>query len=212
MLLYIMTSKHRVFSNNNDTNYIEYIKNKQGIENLKAIKYSSENININRFNNYEQFIIFSKSYYKYKDLNCCQIKPTQNLFNSNISYINNNHLFSKLEHNNNECILLKQVLYPYGHYQSNKVSNMYFPYKINLDNWCLKKKQCELYTFSNNMNNKNDNGHDNNCNNNNCNNCNCNNCNNNNCNNNNCNINNNNNNNDKKCKTGLCGNTKQLFI
>ena len=46
---------------------VEYIKNKQGVENLKTIKSNSKNKNINRFNNYEQFIMFSKTYYKYKD-------------------------------------------------------------------------------------------------------------------------------------------------
>ena len=183
-----MTSKQRVFSNPNNLNYNEYIKNKQGVETLKTIKYNSENMNINRFNNYDQFIIFSKSYYKYKDLNCCETQPTKSLYNSNISYINKNKKVNDCncskkssletdEHTKkyNECNLLKQVLYPYGHYESNKVSNMYFPYKINLDNWCLKKKQCE-YPFPNNNDNK-DNNYDN-----------------------------------KKCKTGLCGNTKPLFI
>ena len=54
---------------------------------------------------------------------------------------------------------------------------MQFPCKINLDNWCLKKKQC-VYPFNNDKYNK-DNNKDNNKN---------------------------------KCKTGLCGNAKPLFI
>lgn len=200
-----MTSKHRVFANSNNINYNEYIRNKQGVETLKTIKYNSKNMNITRFKNYEEFIIFSKSYYKYKDLNCCQIQTTENLFNSNISFTSQNN---KNKIDENECNLLKQVLYPYGYYPSNKVSNMYFPYKINLNNWCLKKKQCE-HIFSNNNkiysndtdidtdidndNNNNNDNNDNNCcngNGSNCSNC----------------------SNNKKCKTELCGNTKQLFI
>jgi len=210
-----MTSKHRVFANSNIINYNEYIKNKQGAETLKTIKNNSKNTNITRFKSYEEFIIFSKCYYKYKDLNCCQIQSTENLFNSNISFISQNKK-NKIEEN--ECNLLKQVLYPYGYYQSNKVSNMYFPYKINLDNWCLKKKQCEYtffdnHSYDNHDNDDNHNNHDNygnhdsngkngkngkNSNNSN--------------HDNHDNHGNNSSNNDKKCKTGLCGNTKQLFI
>jgi hypothetical protein len=137
-----MTSKQRVFSTSSTTNYSEYIKNKQGIENLKAIKYNpnnnSENKIINRFINYEQIIILSKSYYKYKNLDNCSLCPTTNLYNSNISYINKNDKNDE----NNECKLLKNVLYPYGNYESNKISNFYFPYKFNLYESCSNKKIC----------------------------------------------------------------------
>lgn len=202
-----MTSKQRVFSTSYTTNYSEYLKNKQGIENLKTIKYNPKNKVINKFINYEQFITLSKSYYKYKDLDNCLLYPTTNLYSSNISYINkniNNHkdenIFVEqnkknnydcgcsnkikqpiIEHKNenfkkDECKLLKQVLYPYGHYESNKISNLCFPYKLNLDKWCPNKKTCP-FPFDFDYNN-----------------------------------------NDvviekpKQCKTGLCGNPKPLFI
>ncbi len=167
-----MTSKQRVFSHDTTIDYIEYIKNKQGVENLKTIKNNDNNVMLNKFASYEQFINLSKSYYKYNALDCCIIQPTQNLYNSNISYINqtqhrnkNNHstqtknkecdcgVFTTLHHleengnkndndNHDECKLLKHVLYPYGHYNTNKQSDMYFPYKLDLDKWCSKKKPC----------------------------------------------------------------------
>lgn len=203
-----MTSKQRVFSNSYTTDYIEYIKNKQGIENLKAIKYNPRNKLINKFISYEQFIILSKSYYKYKNVDNCVLYPTKNLYNSNISYINKNinnhrddtflveknktqnyHCGCSNKHkppivetnndnndNNDKCKLLNPVLYPYGKYDSNKISNLCFPYKLNLDKWCSIKKPCP-FPFDFDYNN-----------------------------------------NDiiieqpKKCKTGLCGNPKPLFI
>ena len=202
-----MTSKQRVFSTDNTINYIEYIKNKQGVENLKAIKYNHNDVILNKFASYEQFITLSKSYYKYNGTEYCITQPTQNLYNSNISYVNKNSndqinnsskktdcgcgnkknaiLPLKKDKNDNinkhfdydECKLLKQVLYPYGHYNTNKPSNMYFPYKLDLDKWCPKKKQCP-YPFEYHYNNDdiiNDTI-------------------------------------DKHCKTGLCRNTKPLFI
>jgi len=213
-----MTSKQRVFSTDNTINYIEYIKNKQGVENLKTIKYNHNNVMLNKFASYEQFLTLSKSYYKYNGQDYCIKHPTQNLYNSNISYINKNiiHMNNSskktdcgcgskknamltLEEdeyknttqkgtkhfNHNECKLLKQVLYPYGHYNTNKQSNMYFPYKLDLDKWCSKKKQCH-YPFDYHYNNDdvnddiNDDVTDDNP--------------------------------VKHCKTGLCRNPKPLFI
>ena len=206
-----MTSKQRVFSNDNTIDYIEYIKNKQGVENLKAIKYN-HNGTLNKFASYEQFLTLSKSYYKYNGLNCCIKQPTKNVYNSNISYINKNsniqmtHVSKKTDcgcnkknatllleedkakyKNTNinknepfirdECKLLKHV---YGHYNTNKQSNMYFPYKLDLDKWCLNKEPCPYpfeYCYYNNDDkpDKPDKP-------------------------------------DKHCKTGLCRNTKPLFI
>ena len=204
-----MTSKQRVFSTDNTIDYIEYIKNKQGLENLKTIKYNHNNIMLNKFASYEQFITLSKSYYKYNGIDRCVTHPTQNLYNSNISYITHHHNSNnKMKYsstqtkksdcgcgnknpiltldedvnkniNHDECKLLKQVLYPYGHYNTNKQSNMYFPYKLDLDKWCSKKKQCPHpfdYHYNNDdINDKKDTP-------------------------------------DKHCKTGLCKNAKPLFI
>ena len=201
-----MTSKQRVFSNDNTINYIEYIKNKQGVENLKTIKNNYNNGILNKFASYEQFIALSKSYYKYNGLTSCVKQPTRNLYNSNISYIIKNQTTStkqprKLDcgcgskknslltlekntykqentndhFNRDECKLLKQV---YGYYNTNNQSNMYFPYKLDLDKWC-SKKQCP-YPFEYHYNNDDTNDTNDKV--------------------------------DKHCKTGLCRNAKPLFI
>jgi hypothetical protein len=178
-----MSSKKRVFSTNNNINYNDYIKIRSGSEILSAVKYNNKTGIIDKFTNYNQFITLSDAYYKGVDLDKCDIYPTRDLNNSNISYVvGNKHVYGNDIIDN--CELEKQVLYPYGFYKSNKNPNIFFPYKICMENWCQKKVNCFQY--------------DNKCSNNNCNNeCN------NNCNKNCC---------SKKCKTGLCKNAKPLFI
>ena len=81
--------------------------------------------------------------------------------------------------NRDECKLLNQV---YGYYNTNNQSNMYFPYKLDLDKWCSEKKQCP-YPFEYHYNNDDTND-----------------------------TNDTNDKVDKHCKMGLCRNTKPLFI
>jgi len=191
-----MSSKKRTLATNNNMNYNDYIKLKSGSEALKTAKYNNKNGVINRFTNYNQFQTLSAAYYKGIDLDKCDIYPTRDLYNSNTSYIVKD--YDNL-YKNDTCELEKQILYPYGFYKSNKVSDIYYPYKLCLENWCKKKVVC----FEYNVNCNND------CNND---------CNNNDSNsecssdyNSDCNKSNNNCHN-KKCKTGLCKNAKPLFI
>jgi hypothetical protein len=65
-----MSSKQRVFSHDNTTNYIEYLNNKNSVEALKTIKNSSNETVINRYTSYDQKINYSKSYYKYVKIDC----------------------------------------------------------------------------------------------------------------------------------------------
>jgi hypothetical protein len=99
--------------------------------------------------------------------------------NSLLSLEEDAYKHTNTNNNRDECKLLKQV---YGHYNTNKMSNMYFPYKLDLDKWCSKKKPCAHpfdYHYNNDdiieKNNTPDKTH-------------------------------------KHCKTGLCRNPKPLFI
>lgn len=174
-------SKQKVFSTDNTIHYNDYIKIKGANEYLKSIKFNSNNKIINKFKSYEEFITLSKSFYNKSTSNyllsndICSIHATQNLYNANISY--NDACYLEKE---NPCS--KQFLYPCGIYKDTPKSNMYFPYKINIDKWCINNGKCyqdlEICSEKNcyNCKKKTDNSTQ------------------------------------KKCKTGLCKNAKSLFI
>ena len=71
-----MSSKQRVFSHENTTNYIEYLKNKNSIEGLKTIRSYNPDALITNFTNYDQKINYSKTYYKYAHFECndCELE------------------------------------------------------------------------------------------------------------------------------------------
>lgn len=135
-------SKQKVFSTDNTIHYNDYIKIKGGNEYLKSIKFNSDNKIINKFKSYQEFITLSKSFYNkstsnYLDNDACTIYATQNLYNANVSY-NDSICYLEKE---NSCSS-KQILYPCGIYKDTPKSNMYFPYKINIDKWCINNGKC----------------------------------------------------------------------
>jgi hypothetical protein len=148
-----MTSKNRVFSHSNDNNFSDYIKNKRGVAIIKNIKTKIGNNPIKYFYNYNDFIIITKVYYKYlsnnKHNNLCV--PT-NMLSANTSFL----LYDKFQAHVNTCKYcnsykdvfslcdikcddLMGVLYPYGNCINKNTNNMYFPSKIDLNNWCSEK-------------------------------------------------------------------------
>jgi hypothetical protein len=134
-----MSSKKRTLATNNNMNYNDYIKLKRGSEALKTAKYNNKNGVINKFTNYNEFQTLSAAYYKGLDLDKCELYPTKDLYNSNVSYVTNDSDDSCID---NTCKINKQILYPYGVYTSNKKAKIYFPYKLCLENWCPKKVIC----------------------------------------------------------------------
>jgi hypothetical protein len=165
-------SKQKVFSHDIDINYNDYTKNKNGIEILKNIKSKNQKI-IKKFINYEQFIILTKAYYNFLplenvetnlDKNNCKEFITKNLYNANISFFTFNTVLNhfnncnccnqqSLNIYNNNCETLKNILYPYGVYISNNISNMYFNSNLKLDNWCLeRKKNCNINKINEDFN------------------------------------------------------------
>jgi len=221
-----MTSKQRVFSHSTDTdiNYNDYIKNKNSIEIFKNIKnnhghsHNPNNLIIKKFANHQDLINFTKTYYKYVNLNKYSLEATMNLYNSNISVVDvnlNNNLKRENDDCNdcnnsnyyNECLKLSQVLYPESYYVSNNLSGggVYLHFNLDLNKWCVNKTLVDynkLYNFHNNNNNININidGFNGCTNNDEC-----------------YNLQSVRNNDKivqkrKKCRTGLCGNAKPLFV
>ena len=190
-----MTTKQRVFSQNNTIYYDDYLKIKQGTECLKTINADS-NPTINKFVNYEQFLYLSKAFYKQVNAHECKNEYVTNLYNANISYIEKPSIH----------LCNPAILYPYGQYKHRQSDQFYFPYKLDMKQMCRKNERCyddilhapcvlhvpyeneRCYDDILHTTYENDklpiSNHDNNC----------------------------KSNNAKKCKTGLCKNAKQLFI
>jgi len=167
-----MSSKQRVFSHNSDMNYSEYIKNKNGAEILKTLQSNHANNNnnnknktLNKFVNYNQFLTLTHAYYKYVNSDTIKLKPTANIYESNISFTckqdyrdnynsdsdedeccnnncnNNCNKYNKCNKtkNYNICNTVPEVLYPYGAYPTNEDTTVFFPSNLNLNNWCRNK-------------------------------------------------------------------------
>ena len=176
-----MTSKQRVFSHSTDINYNDYIKNKNGIEILKDIKKNQgnyyfnkpNNLIIKKFANHQDLINFTKTYYNYVNLNKYSLKATKDLYNSNISIVcgnsdanaKNNFKQDNEDCNDcndcnnsnyyNECSKLSQVLYPESYYVTNDLSGgLYLHFNLDLNKWCVNKTLLDynkIYNFDNNV-------------------------------------------------------------
>ena len=145
-----MISKQRVFSHANDINYIDYTENKKGVEMLKTIKHEYNNAeneykelwnDINRFKNQDEFLTLSKSYYNYLNQNECVPEFITNMYNSNVSYILEDKTIQQ-----ESCNKTNSPLYPYGKINTNNKCNLFYPYKIDINNWCSDKKTLGHYT------------------------------------------------------------------
>ena len=155
-----MNTKKKIFSNNTDLNFSQYLKNKNGIEILKNLQSKKTNT-IDYFLSYDDFILLTKTYfnYLYLDTPCSQV-PT-NLYESNTSFMIYEKLLSHLK-DCNKCLFSKDILqmydckeligilYPYGEYIENnlnsKSSDLFLHSKINIDKFCVKeekKKNCK---------------------------------------------------------------------
>jgi hypothetical protein len=144
-----MTSKNRVFSHLNDINFNDYIKNKRGVEIIKNIKSKIGSNVIKYFYSYSDFITLAKVYYKYLTRGQVGIQVPTNILNTNTSFL----VYDKVNAHVNSCKYcynlklscndllncndLLGILYPYGKYISNNINKiMYFPSRIDLNNWC----------------------------------------------------------------------------
>jgi hypothetical protein len=126
-------SKQRVFSNTQNINFNDYMKNKNGIAILKCLK-NNNNDTIHQFVSYHEFLTLSQTYNNYLS-NDCKLSATQTMYQSNISY-KKDCACEKIDN----CV--QNVLYPYGEYLTNTQINQPFPSKIDLNKWCVNKKIC----------------------------------------------------------------------
>jgi hypothetical protein len=126
---------------------------KCGKTTLKNIKKKNNNACINSFLNYQDFLNITKCYYKYLR-HPLHLDIVTNLYETNDSFIHYSQLLNHLNTCNScskitslekiQCNQLLNILYPYGIYNKLQESNIFFPNKINLKDWCTnnKKKIC----------------------------------------------------------------------
>jgi len=151
-------SKQRVFAHSDSMNYNDYLKMKNGQTMLKTCKNSNNDGCLNYFLNYQDFLILTKSYYNHLNSNKCNLQFQTNMYETNQSFIRNqavlNHVNScnyclKFKKTNsftnsldkNTCYQLLSILYPFGVYEDINKSNIYFPSKIKLNDWCFNNKK-----------------------------------------------------------------------
>ena len=165
-----MTLRKRIFSNNSDMTFGEYLVSKKGIEIIKSLKSQHqinfktrdlkiEDYKINSYLSYNDFINLTKTFFSNSYKNATNCKAPQSINDSKTSFICyekiKNHIKKCNYCNNNtinnvcDCKYVRNILYPYGNY-SNNSTNLIFPYKIDLNKWCneckLKNCNCEHST------------------------------------------------------------------
>ena len=138
-----MTTKQKVFSHENNKNYIDYLAIKNGEMFLKKKKENFENRFLNRFISYQEFLNITKAYYQDKNRNSCCFYPISNMYQTNSSFINTEASSFSL----NSLACNKNL----GSYVSNTRSPIYFPNLIDLNKWCFneKKEICDLNLYIN---------------------------------------------------------------
>jgi len=166
----IRQSKQRVFSHKDTYDYKDYLKLKSGelmLKNIKSnVKNRNQNINLNRFNSYQDFLNVTKAYYKYKNNPKCTYQLLKDVYNTNSSFILCNPILEHIKDcacccniekkevelnplymESIKCNKLLEIIYTYGVYKSTEEANVYFPNCINIQNWCSNKKPdpCDSY-------------------------------------------------------------------
>ena len=149
-----MGSKRVFANNNNNINFNDYLKNKNGVEIIKNIKSKPHyNKNINIFFNYEKFILLTKAYFRSFLKSPFRIEIPVDIYNSNVSFIVYKSMLSHIEDCNEckynkdivkicECNKIKGILYPYGKYiEYNTASDLFMHKRLNLDDIC-KQQYC----------------------------------------------------------------------
>jgi len=142
------TSKRIFTKDNNNINYQDYYKVKDGIQILKTIKAKDNLAILNQFNSYELFQKLSSAYFPFIDNNTFELSYLKNIYNDNESFMNR----EKTLENDTMC---RNVLYPYGKIATKKIINPQFPTNIQLCKWCNqqpKKNTKSIVLVNMNMN------------------------------------------------------------
>jgi hypothetical protein len=138
-------SKKRVFSNNKDINYQDYMNNKKGIA-LIHYQKSIGRQKMNRFLSYQEFLILTRTFFLYSQKHRNLLKAPFTIYQATISKVSydktNEHISScdfclhvKDPQDFLKCREFLNVLYPYGHYLSES-QEIYYPSTLDLTKWC----------------------------------------------------------------------------
>ena len=142
-------SKKRVFSNNNNINYQDYMNNKKGIaiiQNQKSIGRQR----IQRFLSYQEFIILTRTFFLYSQKHRNLFKAPFTIYQATRSKVSfhkiNEHvsscdfcLYARDPEDFLKCREIQNILYPYGHYIGES-QEIYYPSTLDLTKWC---HQCD---------------------------------------------------------------------
>jgi len=148
----------RVFSNNNDTSYNNYLKNIKGktiLTNLKTKPKDNNSNHIIKKNNklvyylsYNDFLNVTQTFYRYTNLNKTYKAP-QKIIDLRTSFIFYTKILDHLQKCNlckgnniefcfNKCIEIKNILYPFGEYFTYEIySNLA---TVDVNDWCSYNK------------------------------------------------------------------------
>ena len=166
-----MSLRRRIFSNETDISFDEYLSSKKGIEILKTMKNQLknnrnvriENNNIISYLSYNDFLNLSKTFFNNVNKINTNCNTPFSISNAKTSYICyekiNTHIKNcSLCKNNTDvnslcnCKEIKNILYPYGNYNTTE-KQLFFPNKINLNEWCnscKNNKKCDCNNISEN--------------------------------------------------------------
>jgi hypothetical protein len=145
----------RVFSNNQDTTFRDYLTHKKGVEIMKQMK-STTNANKVNFLSYNDFMTLTKTFSKNSNILATDVQMKISVDDKTVGLIYYEKIISHLKdcpvckNNNNknhtnvvnpinllECNSIKNIIYAYENHFSNKSKNIYQK-GIDLDRWCKK--------------------------------------------------------------------------
>uniref|UniRef100_A0A6C0BAD2 Uncharacterized protein n=1 Tax=viral metagenome TaxID=1070528 RepID=A0A6C0BAD2_9ZZZZ len=139
----------RVFSNNQDTTFHNYLKNKKGIEIIKQLK-SNSNSNKIKFLSYDDFITLTHAFSKNANIIHTSNHLSINNKTHNLIYYEKiqNHIqeCDSCQKNNDNLLVcngIKNILHIYQNNFKNTITNV-FQTKLDLDRWC---KSCDISLF-----------------------------------------------------------------
>lgn len=153
-------SNKKVFAHGVTNNALDVINKKKANNLLKFHKKQSINGIMNRFRSYEEFILLVKQFY-FINRSEYNLQVPESLRYSNTTFLIYNQVkkhidsCSNCQQNSNlflnNCIYLKQILYPYGLFISNEAKKkIHLHGGIDLNNFCLlNKEQCFVPDTSN---------------------------------------------------------------
>lgn len=143
----------RVFSNNQDISFHDYLRNKKGIEIIKNLK-SSTTCNKVKFLSYNDFTTLSRTFSRNSNILSTNIEKNRSIDDKTMGLIYYEKITSHIKeceickkNNGNASLLLcstiKSIMYAYENNLKNASINI-FQQGIDLDRWC---KSCENTSF-----------------------------------------------------------------